>query len=152
MRNDGESSIANCLPRLRKPELDAIIFGVWPEVRQYIEEGAVLLISDSFVRRDAGMTRPSAQLAQSAIGDDGGEPGRHLRRPFKMIQVFAGRQEGILHRVFSVVWIPDVTICHSIKDWQISRNGILKFFYARLTNRDSGTIFISHGSCRSSIF
>jgi hypothetical protein len=73
----------------------------------------VLLTADSLVHGYVGITWPFTQLGQGTIRDDGGKPGRHLRRPFELIQVPVGRQESILHRVFSVVWVSNVSMFSS---------------------------------------
>jgi hypothetical protein len=103
-----------------------------------------LLITDFFVHRDVGMAWPSSQLGQSTIRNDRGKPGRYLRRPFELIQVLVGRQEGILHRVFSVVWVSDIAICSFVKERHISRNNILKFPNALYANLDCGVMLISN--------
>src|ERR1700748_2086781 len=87
---------------------------------------------------------PSTQLGQSTVCDDGRKPGRHLCRSFELIQVPEGRQERILHRILSVVWIPHVAICSSVKDRQIPRNGILELFYSRFMSRKYGVILASN--------
>jgi|CZKL01.1.fsa_nt_gi hypothetical protein len=104
----------------------------------------VLLITDLLVDGYGGMTRPSTELGQSAIGDDGSEPGRDFRRPFELIQVFVGRQEGILHHVFSIVCVSHVAICSFVKESQILRNSILKFPNARFAKLDCGVMAISN--------
>jgi hypothetical protein len=88
------------------------------------------------------MTRPFPELGQSAIGDDGCKPSRHLCRPLELIQVLVGGQEGVLHRVFSVVWVSHVPICSFVKESQILRNCILKFPNARLAKLDYGVMAI----------
>jgi hypothetical protein len=90
------------------------------------------------------MARPSADFGQSAIGDDGGKPGPHFRRSFELIQVFIGGQEGVLHRIFSVVWVTHVAICSFVKKSQVLRNYILKLPNARLAKLDYGVMAISN--------
>jgi hypothetical protein len=41
--------------------------------------------------------------------------------------VLESRQEGILNRVFGVVWVAYVAMGPSVKHGQISRNNVLKF-------------------------
>lgn len=104
----------------------------------------VLLITDLLVDGYGGMTRPSTELGQGAIGHDGGEPGCDFRRPLELIQVFVGRQEGILHCIFSVVRVSHVAICSFVKKSEILQNCILKLPNARFAKLDCGVIAISN--------
>jgi hypothetical protein len=107
------SNLLHKVPTQIRP--DVLNFRAWPDIRQCAGNTTAPLITYSFVHRNVGMGWPSMQLIQSTIRDDGGKPGRHLCSPSELIQILVGRQERILHRVFSVVWVSDVAICPFVR-------------------------------------
>lgn len=73
------------------------------------------------------LSRPSPQLHPGTIADDGNEPGRHLRLPSELIQVFVSGEEGILNRILCVGRIGQVSIRCSVEQRPIARENVLRF-------------------------
>jgi hypothetical protein len=83
-------------------------------------------------------------VRQRRIDDNGGQPGRHFRLPFKLVQMPASRQEGILDRILSIGRIAKVSIRPFVKRWQVLRKNILHLLSFLFKNAAIETLLASN--------
>jgi len=92
-----------------------LIFGAGPRVCQPFGYEVFFPFANLLMQRHMDLAWAFAQLHPGAIGDNRRQPRGHLRLSPELVQMFAGGQHRLLHRILCVSSIPQKTQSTTVK-------------------------------------